>query len=621
VARTVEISDEGRAPKNDPAIFVLAIGAAHPDQAVRKLALAAVPKVCRTATHLFCFVKTVRALGRGWGRSLKTAVANWYNAKSLDGVAYQAIKYRERNGYSHKRLLQTAHPAASESPGRIALYRWMRGLEPEGELPPLVQAHLRAMKPETPKAEVLALITANRLPWEALPTGLNADPDAWRAMLPTLGLGAIVRNLGNMTRLGAIQPLSEAEAMVVERLLDDGAIRKSRLHPFSILLAMAVYTSGRGVRGSGAWDPSRAVIDALDGAFYKAFANVKASGKRVLIVLDVSGSMGSPIMGSPLTCRDATAALALVVMSTEKQTHVMGFTSAGHTQRRYGGLWGGARAELTPVGHLAAAAADRRGPGGFQSAVWRNGLRAAHTACAGAGDRGGRVLRLRQRNLGGRGAPGQGAAAVSAEDRHLGQACCRRHDGDWLLDRGSERRRHAGCRRLRRRRAGGDGGFHPLTTIGRGVRASPALPLAQRSCSGLQHRTLLLHHSCQTPHRRGYRSDDRPAERSRQGEGGLPQRATADDDGFGVIDLEAFRHRSSEALLEACWVCGQCDGITRGEPDSAVELQEVEVADPVLDRRRQLRRDRGDAEAAPTRGGFEHRSLAEADHRDGHASA
>jgi 60 kDa SS-A/Ro ribonucleoprotein len=349
VARTVEISDEGRAPKNDPAIFVLAIGAAHPDQAVRKLALAAVPKVCRTATHLFCFVKTVRALGRGWGRSLKTAVANWYNAKSLDGVAYQAIKYRERDGYSHKRLLQTAHPAASESPGRIALYRWMRGLEPEGELPPLVQAHLRAMKPETPKAEVLALITANRLPWEALPTGLNADPDAWRAMLPTLGLGAIVRNLGNMIRLGAIQPLSEAEAMVVERLLDEGAIRKSRLHPSSILLAMAVYTSGRGVRGSGAWDPSRAVIDALDGAFYKAFANVKASGKRVLIALDVSGSMGSPIMGSPLTCRDATAALALVVMSTEKQTHVMGFTSAGHTQRRYGGLWGGGRAELTPL--------------------------------------------------------------------------------------------------------------------------------------------------------------------------------------------------------------------------------------------------------------------------------
>ena len=349
VARTVEISDEGRAPKNDAAIFALAIGAAHPDRAVRKLALAAVPKVCRTATHLFGFVKAVRALGRGWGRSPKTAVANWHNAKSLDDVAYQAIKYRERDGYSHKRLLQTAHPAASESPGRIALYRWMRGLEPEGDLPPMVLAHLRAMNPQTPKPEVLRLITANRLPWEALPTGFNADPDAWRAMLPTLGLGAMVRNLGNMTRLGAIKPLSEAEAMVVERLSDAGAIRKSRLHPFSILLAMAVYTSGRGVRGSGSWDPSRTVTDALDAAFYRAFANVKASGKRVLIALDVSGSMGAPIMGAPLRCRDATAALALVTMSSEKQTHVVGFTSAGHAQRRFGGRWGGGQAELTPL--------------------------------------------------------------------------------------------------------------------------------------------------------------------------------------------------------------------------------------------------------------------------------
>jgi 60 kDa SS-A/Ro ribonucleoprotein len=347
VARTVEISDEGRAPKNDPAIFVLAIGAAHPDQAVRKLALAAVPKVCRTATHLFQFVKAARALGRGWGRSLKTAVGNWYNSKSLDDVAYQAIKYREREGYSHKRLLQTAHPAASESPARIALYRWMRGLDPQGDLPSIVQAHLQAMNPETGKKELLELIVANRLPWEAIPTEANADPDAWRAMLPTLGLGAMVRNLGNMTRLGTIKPLSEAEAIVVERLTDEAAIRKSRLHPFSILLAMAVYSSGRGVRGSSAWDASRAVVDALDGAFYKAFANVKASGKRVLVALDVSGSMGSPIMGSPITCRDATAALALITMSTERKTHVVGFTSAGHASRRYGGRWGGGETALS----------------------------------------------------------------------------------------------------------------------------------------------------------------------------------------------------------------------------------------------------------------------------------
>jgi 60 kDa SS-A/Ro ribonucleoprotein len=325
VSRTVEISQAGRAPRNDPAIFVLALGAAHPQPAVRKLALAAVPKVCRTSTHLFGFVKMTRALGRGWGRSLKTAVANWYNAKSLDDVAYQAVKYREREGYSHKRLLQTAHPAASESPARIALYRWMRGLDPGGDLPPLVRAHVRAMQPDTAKAELLQLIAANRLPWEAIPTVFNGDPDVWRAMLPGLGLGALVRNLGNMTRVGAITPLSQAEATVVARLSDQAAIRKSRLHPFALLQAMAVYGSGHGFRGNGSWSPSQAVMDALDGAFYMAFANVEPTGKRHLIGIDVSHSMSAKIMNSAVSCNVAAGALALVTASVEPRTHIMMF--------------------------------------------------------------------------------------------------------------------------------------------------------------------------------------------------------------------------------------------------------------------------------------------------------
>lgn len=326
VERAAEISDQGRAPKNDPAIFVLALGAAHAKPEVRKLALAAVPKVCRTATHLFQFVKAARALGRGWGRGLKTAVANWYNARSLDDVAYQAVKYREREGFSHKRLLQTAHPAAADSPARIALYRWMRGLEPKGDLPEIVQAHLRVMKPESiGKADALALVKANRLPWEALPTEANGDPDFWVAMLPFMGLGALVRNLGNMTRLGAVKPLSDAEHLIVQRLASEADIKKSRLHPFAVLQAMAVYASGHGFRGSGSWAPSQAVLDALDKAFYKAFSNVQPTGKRHLIGIDVSRSMTAKIMNSAVQCNVAAGALALVTANVEPRTHIMMF--------------------------------------------------------------------------------------------------------------------------------------------------------------------------------------------------------------------------------------------------------------------------------------------------------
>lgn len=327
VAQIVDVSDKGRAPKNDPAIFALALGAVHKDQTVRALALAAMPKVCRTSTHLYQFVDAVRALGRGWGRSMKRAVANWYNEKSVEDVAFQAIKYRSREGYSHKRLLQTAHPAA-DSPERISLYRWMRGMQrshSDVPLPVIARAHLAAMDPAASKDDIIRLARDHRLPWEALPTEANTDPRVWHAMLPHLGLTALIRNLGNMTRVGTIKPLSEAEQMVVDRLSNENDIRKSRVHPFAILQALKVYASGHGFRGDNSWTPSQRVVSALDGAFYKAFPNVVPTGKRHLIGIDVSHSMTERFGGGVMGCNEAAACLGLLTIKIEPRSHVMMF--------------------------------------------------------------------------------------------------------------------------------------------------------------------------------------------------------------------------------------------------------------------------------------------------------
>lgn len=77
VARIVEISDSGRAPKNDPAIFALAMAAGLGDGKTKTAALDALPKVCRIGTHLFHFAQAVQGF-RGWGRGLRTAIGKWY---------------------------------------------------------------------------------------------------------------------------------------------------------------------------------------------------------------------------------------------------------------------------------------------------------------------------------------------------------------------------------------------------------------------------------------------------------------------------------------------------------------------------------------------------------------
>lgn len=324
IALIVDVSERGRAAKNDAAIFALALGTTHKDAKVRQAVYAAMPKVCRIGTHLFQFVEMARALGKGWGRGMKNAVANWYNAKTVDQVAFQVIKYRQREGYTHKRLMQTAHPDPMKDPKRIALYRWIWGKGVDGVTPQLISEYLYAMGSTDVKDWVKAVRDHN-LPWEALPTEANTKPEVWKAMLPNMGLTALIRNLGNMSRVGAITPLSEAEDTAVRRIKDQIGLRKARVHPFNILQAMTVYKDGKGFRGKGEWPVSAPIVDALDEAFELAFENVEPTGKRIFIGLDVSGSMSSPFGGSSLTVAQAAAAMAMVTMRRENRWHVMGF--------------------------------------------------------------------------------------------------------------------------------------------------------------------------------------------------------------------------------------------------------------------------------------------------------
>ena len=120
VAEIVRISTEGRAPKNDPALYALALAAGVGDTATRQAALAALPQVARTGTHLFQFAGFVEGF-RGWGRSLRRAVGRWYTDKPVDALAYQAVKFRQRDGMTHRDLLRLAHPARRIGAGNPSL--------------------------------------------------------------------------------------------------------------------------------------------------------------------------------------------------------------------------------------------------------------------------------------------------------------------------------------------------------------------------------------------------------------------------------------------------------------------------------------------------------------------
>ena len=349
-----KVSHEGLAPKNDPAIFALALGSTlqDPHWEARRCAFEAVRPVCRTGTYLFMWMSYRKQLGGGDGRGFKRAVGDWYSLRPTNKLALQAIKYRSREGWTHGDALRVHHRPMESAPGVNsqevkALCQWMLGKWPGkdqyGPLPDLVEAHIAAMAaPAGETAGVVRLIEEFQLPWEALPTWALTSAAIWDAMVPHMGLTALIRRLGAMTACNAIT--QQHAQHVVNRLDSTQDLRKSRVHPFSVLQALAVYRSGRGEKGKKTWVPVARIIDVLDSAFYKAFENVESTGKRIMLALDVSGSMDSPMMGSSLTAREAAAAMAMVTLAREPNAVCYGFTNGSHKSR-----WFGVGSGLTPL--------------------------------------------------------------------------------------------------------------------------------------------------------------------------------------------------------------------------------------------------------------------------------
>jgi 60 kDa SS-A/Ro ribonucleoprotein len=345
----VEVSDGGRAPKNDYAIFALAMAAGSENPEARKLALAALPSVCRIGTHLFQFVSVIENF-RGWGRGLRTAVGNWYLNKNADQLAFQVLKYQQRGGWSHRDVLRLAH--LTPTPEQNAVLRWaVSGYEGLGDrsvvgkdkvttrtynavdnLPAILSGY-EELKKATSVKDVVNLIQTYGFTHEMIPNEHKASKEVWEALLPKMGYTALVRNLGKLTSVGLLTPMSNPVNLVTEKLNDFGAIKKARVHPINILIALLTYAQGHGDKGKLTWTPNQRVVDALNEAFYGSFQTVEPTGKNHLIAVDVSGSMSWTSWGAnsaagcqALSPRLVASAMAMTVARSEKNYHLVGFS-------------------------------------------------------------------------------------------------------------------------------------------------------------------------------------------------------------------------------------------------------------------------------------------------------
>jgi 60 kDa SS-A/Ro ribonucleoprotein len=333
VARVLEISKSGRAPKNEPALLALAYAASKGDTQTRSDAFDALPKVARIGTHLFNFASYVDGM-RGWGRGLRNAIGSWYNDQDPEKLANQVTKYQSRvtaegdpsSKWSHRDLYRLAHTKPA-SRAHQAIAKWVvKGGELNKTAPEKLIGHTELQEAKTPK-QAVKLIRKYGLVRENVPTELLKSPEVWDALLENMPMTAMIRNLGNLSKCGLLVPLSDAAKLVTDRLADDKMLKDARVHPIQLLIAEKTYGSGHSARGKGQWTIVPPVVDALNGAFYASFKTVDPTGKRFYLGLDVSGSMsdGEVAGVEGFTPREASAAMAMVTARTESQYYVGAF--------------------------------------------------------------------------------------------------------------------------------------------------------------------------------------------------------------------------------------------------------------------------------------------------------
>jgi len=329
----VDVTQAGRAMKKAPAIWTVAwLLKNHADVEVRREAAAAVPLVCNIGTDILMLVSMLKGFRHGFSRLTKKAIESWYTKRDPAALAFQLMKYQSREKFAHRDVLRLLRPSGHERNGEFdRVLRWAtKGWEGSTDIPAPTDAMRILWAFERAKVadekETISLIRDHRLPREGVRTEMLNSPAVWDALLDDMGATALVRNLGKMSAVGLLTPLSDAERRVSAKLSDESYVVKAKLHPLRTLLAIGTYAQGHGEKGGLTWKPVPQVGAALDTAFYNGFKGLVPTGKKHLLALDVSGSMGGRLSGHPLTCAQATAALAMVRARVESSYYVMGFT-------------------------------------------------------------------------------------------------------------------------------------------------------------------------------------------------------------------------------------------------------------------------------------------------------
>lgn len=239
-----------------------------------------------------------------------------------------ALKYdTATSAYRFADVLEIAHPKA-RADWQNALFEHLLARR-HGRQELFARADSRARLPTLVAREQLAAVPVDERrqflrdspvtmrmagwTWEALSAWLpgGMDAEAWEAIIPSMGLMALARNLRNFDEAGVSDAVA---AQVAARFADPKQVADSRMFPFRWL---AAYEHAPSLRWS----------QPLDRALTASLRNVPAFTGRTLVLVDTSASMTSTAFSarSKMTPAKAAAVFGAALKLKGEQVDWVGF--------------------------------------------------------------------------------------------------------------------------------------------------------------------------------------------------------------------------------------------------------------------------------------------------------
>ncbi len=261
--------------------------------------------------------------------SLQRAFQRWLNEASVGKLLSASIG----NDPSLRDILRMARPTPKDN-ARRALFGWLTDKEvakwapaTDADLPAQVQALIAYRQAETAEAQTLIMGELS-VRWDLLADAAKS-PLVWKAIARQMGPQALRMNLNTLVRHGVLNDRQLVD-YVADRIADADDIRRSRQFPYQFLAAYL----------NASDEVPQKIKAALHKAAEIACGNVPELPGPVIIGLDTSGSMSSPVTGhrgrgatTKMRCVDVAALFAAAILRRNPDSVVIPFdTQAYHAQ-------------------------------------------------------------------------------------------------------------------------------------------------------------------------------------------------------------------------------------------------------------------------------------------------